>query len=99
MTKTAPWLGGAVILGAVLLVGWGGTGEARLATATPAAGFGALHGPSLLAGVAMGVSACAMRRVPWLALPRRAIAWLASNQSNIALGAVATACMGVLLFY
>ncbi len=99
MTKNVPWLGGAVILGAVLLVGWGGAGEARLATAAPSAGLGALHGPSLLAGIAAGVSACAMRRVPWLALPRRAIAWLASNQSNIALGTVATACMAVLLFY
>lgn len=58
-----------------------------------------LHVPSMLAGVALGLSLNTLRRVPWFELPRRMLRWLELNERNIYRLGIAAACLGVLVFY
>lgn len=100
MTRTAPWLASLTVLAAFLAVGWGGTVDAgHLLAALPLPDTTSLDVPSLVAGAVLGASAMAMRKVAWFELPRRISRWLAANQNNIGLGAIAVLCLGVLLFY
>lgn len=100
--KSGSWFGLATVVGAAGWLGWGTASMDSLAAALPAAGapdLGTLHLPSLLAGVAIGVSMSALRGVPWLEMPRRAMRWLLANERNIYRAGAAAVCLAILIFY
>lgn len=82
-------------VGAALGLGWWIVTSPNDARAV----FNEVHTPSLVAGMMLGVSACGLRGIKWLELPRRMIRWVVANEPNLYLGAIAAVCLGVLVFY
>ena len=62
-------------------------------------GVSSLHWPSVTAGVILGFILTILAQVSWHDLPQRTVRWLIANERNFYRLGLATACVGVLLFY
>ncbi len=55
--------------------------------------------PSLLLGLALGLTIATLARVGWADLPKRVVNWFAENAFNFVWLALAVGCVAVLLLY
>lgn len=100
--KTGNWFGLASVVGAGAWLGWGGAVQSDILEMAPSLAtldHRSFDVPSLLAGIALGLSMQTLRGVAWLDLPKRVAHWLTLNERNIYRAGAAAACLAILIFY
>lgn len=91
---------GVLTIGILTVVGSGGGQDGALAELRGLyGGGGEVQLGSLLIGLVLGVMLSALARVSWTELPYRFCAWLLSYRRIVFRLTLATAFLGVLIFY
>jgi hypothetical protein len=89
---------GFVMAAWIAVAGTGSIAQYPNAAMHPGDGF-SLDYPSVLLGLAIGISLSVFGRFSWADLPRRAIAWILNNERNFFRAGIAAVLVGVLVFY